>query len=90
MLILFADSDTAVLDLQLHSYLARLGGRLQVDDNPDLTALGKLDGVADQVGQHLLETQRVQQDVDRWVGRVELQPQFESFLVGQPIEVTCY
>ncbi|MNK93793.1 hypothetical protein D3C87_1139690 [compost metagenome] len=67
-----------------------LGGRAQVDGNPDLALLGKLDGVADKIRQHLLEAQRVQQYIDWRIGRVEIQMQFKLFLPGQTIEDPYY
>ncbi|MNM94192.1 hypothetical protein D3C81_1065880 [compost metagenome] len=69
LLILFADPDTTVVNLHPHLHMLRLRCRVQVDNDPDLALLGKLDGIADQIGQHLLEAQWVQQHIESRVGR---------------------
>ncbi|MND72081.1 hypothetical protein D3C80_636240 [compost metagenome] len=86
VLILFADPDATVVNLHPHLHTIWLHCRVQVDNDPDLALLGKLDGIADQVGQHLLEAQRVQQHIEGRVGRRKLQLQFEFLLSGKTIE----
>ena len=59
-----ADAGIADLDFNLHFVIA--DGAL-FDQHVNIAVLGELDGVADQVGDHLLKTQRIADDVVRHV-----------------------
>ena len=54
-----ADSGIAHPQPQLDGFLARMGRLCQFQAHIHLSLLGELDGVAGQIGQHLLQTQGI-------------------------------
>ncbi len=79
------DADATVAHLQLQ-YGGCTGTVIQqADADAHLTMLGELDGIAHQVGQHLLEAQRVKQDMAA-CGRGDLHLQGQAFLPRLAIE----
>ncbi|MNF97160.1 hypothetical protein D3C84_799790 [compost metagenome] len=81
-----ANANAAVVDLQVHLQNVVLVGWRQPDLDHDLALLGKFEGIADQVRQHLFEPQRVHQHVRAALGGVELQGQRQVFLPGHALE----
>ncbi|MNM69013.1 hypothetical protein D3C81_805940 [compost metagenome] len=74
-LVFGADTNAAVAHAQLDLQVAVAVGQRQGQAGMHFTALGELDGVADQVGEHLLESQGVCQDPGRrgWQRAVQVQ-----------------
>ncbi len=85
LLVFAADADAAVLNHYMQVQL--LGGRCIASLKADLylPVLSELDGVADQIGQYLLEAQRIDQHVGV-DSAVQRQHQAEVFLSGQAVE----
>jgi hypothetical protein len=72
-----ADARVAHGELELHLVARALE---QLDVEPDLAALGELDGVVDEVGEDLAEAQRVAEQVFRKAGR-DVREELEALLV---------
>src|SRR5207253_7318898 len=73
LLVIFANTNSRVLNLQLHLNLLWFFGGLYIDPNLDLTVFGKFDRVADQIAQYLFETQRINQCIGLLNIRIEFQ-----------------
>ena len=80
-MLLFRDADAGIADEDPQAYLAAVGGPGLFDAHIDVAALGELDGVAGEVGQHLLQAHGVAGEVVRH-GGVHLQGELELFVVG--------
>lgn len=78
------DSDSAVLNQQRKRKAERFN-QLAAHGDFYETFVGELDGVADQIGQHLLESQRIDEHIAIDV-RVHVQNQLQVFVPSQSIE----
>src|SRR6185312_2283874 len=77
-----ADTGVADFDAQLHGFRADLVG---ADVDHDLAALGELDGVADQVGQHLAQAAGIAGEAARQVRR-DVGAEAQALLLGHLVE----
>ena len=73
-------ADTGVAHLEAQFQPAQLALAAAHCD-ADLALAGELDGIADQVGDHLAQAQRVADQLSRHLGR-DLEQEFESLLLG--------
>ena len=80
LVLLRRDADARVGDAEVQRGAA-LRARVLADGDEDVAVLGELEGVADQVRQHLLNPRRVADDAGRHV-RVDVADELEPFLVG--------
>ncbi len=79
-LIALGDTDAGIADLHFDLHLGVAEGAL-LHQHIDITALGEFDGVAHQVGDHLLQTQRIADNVIRHV-IFDIQRQLQPLIVG--------
>ncbi|AEK63410.1 hypothetical protein CFU_3586 [Collimonas fungivorans Ter331] len=85
-LFILRDAGAGIADLQLQRQAAVLF-LLHIEADGDLAFLRELDGVADQVGQDLLEAHRVDQHLDAGIG-VDESAQGQALLPRQAVEHT--
>ncbi len=83
------DADATVAHFQFQHCGRGVAVILQTDSNTDLAMLGELDGIAHQVGQHLFETQGIEQCVAA-CGGCNPYLQSKAFLARLPLENTPY